>query len=54
LWMKSPNQMVTFFKPPDVTNLVNTSKNKHSKFKLLLDYFIGMAATTVKEFFKLS
>ena len=51
LWMKAPNPMVTFFKTLDVTNLVKASKRKHMKFNMLLDYCIGKAAVTVKEFF---
>ena len=50
-WMKAPNPMVTFFKTMDVTNLVRLSKKKNLKFNMLLDYFIGKAAVTVKEFY---
>ena len=50
LWMKAPNPMVTFFKTLDVTNLVRTSKKKQMKFNMLLDFCIGKAATTIKEF----
>ena len=53
LWMKAPNPMVTFFKTLDVTNLIKVSKRKHMKFNMLLDYCIGKAAVTVKEFFVL-
>lgn len=51
LWMKAPNPMVTFFKTVDVTNLVKRSKKKNQKFNMLLDYCIGKAAVTVKEFY---
>ena len=51
LWMKAPNPMVTFFKTLDVTNLLKVSKRKHMKFNMLLDYCIGKAAVSVKEFF---
>ena len=51
LWMKAPNPMVTFFKTVDVTNLVRLSKKKNLKFNMLLDYCIGKAAVTVKEFY---
>ena len=51
LWMKAPNPMVTFFKTLDVTNLLKVSKKKHMKFNMLLDYCIGKAAVSVKEFF---
>ena len=51
LWMKAPNPMVTFFKTLDVTNLVRTSKKKKLKFNMLLDWCIGKAASSVKEFY---
>ena len=51
LWMKAPNPMVSFFKTLDVTNLVRISKRKNLKFNMLLDYCIGKAASTVKEFY---
>ncbi len=51
LWMKAPNPMVTFFKTLDVTNLVRVSRKRNLKFNMLLDYCIGKAASTVKEFY---
>ena len=51
LWMKAPNPMVTFFKTLDVTNLIKKSKKKHLKFNMLLDFCIGKAAVSVKEFY---
>lgn len=51
LWMKAPNPMVTFFKTLDVTNLIKISKKKHLKFNMLMDYCIGKAAQSVKEFY---
>ena len=51
LWMKAPNPMVTFFKRLDVTNLVRLSKKKKLKFNMLIDFCIGKAAATVKEFY---
>ena len=51
LWMKAPNPMVTFFKTVDVTNLVRISKRRHLKFNMLLDYCIGKAASSIKEFY---
>ena len=51
LWMKAPNPMVTFFKTLDVTNLIKVSKRKHMKFNMLLDFCIGKAAVSVKEFY---
>ena len=53
LWMKAPNPMVTFFKMLDVTNLIRISKRKGMKFNMLLDYCIGKAAVSVKEFYTL-
>ncbi len=51
LWMKAPNPMVTFFKTLDVTNLVKVSKKKGLKFNMLLNYCIGAAAVSIKEFY---
>ena len=51
LWMKAPNPMVTFFKTLDVTNLIKISKRKQMKFNMLLDFCIGKAAVSVKEFY---
>ena len=51
LWMKAPNPMVTLFKTLDVTNIVKVSKKKNMKFNMLLDYCIGRAAVSVKEFY---
>ena len=51
LWMNAPNPMVTFFKTLDVTNLIKLSKKKHMKFNMLLDFCIGKAAVSVKEFY---
>ena len=49
--MGAPNPMVTFFKTLDVTNLIKKSKKKHLKFNMLLDFCIGKAAVSVKEFY---
>ena len=53
LWMKAPDPMVTFFKTMDVTNIVKISKKKNLKFNMLLDFCIGKAAASVKEFYML-
>ena len=53
LWMHAPNPMVTFFKKIDVTRLVRTSKREGLKFNMLLDWCIGRAASSVKEFYLL-
>ena len=49
--MKAPNPMVTFFKTFDVMPLINKSKTTGMKFNMLLDYCIGKAASTIKEFY---
>ena len=51
LWMNAPNPMVTFFKTLDVTNLIKFSNKKRMKFNMLMDYCIGKAAVSVKEFY---
>ena len=51
LWMKAPNPMVTFFKTYDVMPLIKVSKNRGMKFNMLLDFCIGKAAASVKEFY---
>ena len=51
LWMNAPNPMVTFFKTLDVTNLIKISKRKQMKFNMLLEFCIGKAAASVKEFY---
>ena len=53
LWMKAPNPMVTFFKTIDVTRIVKVSKKRELKFNILLDWCIGRAASTIKEFYLL-
>lgn len=53
LWMKAPNPMVTFFKTYDVMLLINKSRSAGMKFNMLLDYCIGKAASTIKEFYTL-
>lgn len=53
LWLKAPNPMVTFFKTLDVTNLIRVSRKRHLKFNMLLDYCIGSAAVSIKEFYLL-
>ena len=53
LWMNAPNPMVTFFKTLDVTNLIKISKKKHMKFNMLLNFCIGKAAISIKEFYML-
>lgn len=53
LWMKAPNPMVTFFKTIDVTRLVRISRKRGYKFNMLLDWCIGKAASSIKEFYVL-
>ena len=45
--------MVTLFKTVDVTKLVRLSKKRSLKFNMLLDYCIGKAALSIKEFYTL-
>ncbi|MBR4429075.1 MAG: chloramphenicol acetyltransferase [Clostridia bacterium] len=53
LWMQAPNPMVTFFKTLDVTALVRTSKKRGLKFNMLMDFCVGKAAASIKEFYML-
>ena len=43
--------MVTFIKTLDNTRLVKVSRHKRLKFNMLLDWCIGKAAASVKEFY---
>ena len=51
MWMKAPNPMVTFIKTLDITRLVKVSRHKRLKLNMLLDWCIGKAASSVKEFY---
>ena len=53
IWKNAPNPMLIFVKKMDVTNLVRTSKKRHLKFNMLLDYCIGKAAIGQKVFYLL-
>ena len=53
LWMTAPNPMVTFFKTIDVTRVMKVSRKKGYKFNMLLDWCIGRAASSIKEFYLL-
>ena len=53
MWIKAPNPMVTFIKTIDITRLVNVSRHKRLKFNMLLDWCIGKAAASIKEFYLL-
>ena len=53
LWMKAPNPMVTFFKTYDVMPLIAVSKHRGMKFHMLLNFCIGRAAASIKEFYLL-
>lgn len=48
---ESPQSNGNFFKTLDVTNLIKASNKKHMKFNMLLDYCIGKAAVSIKEFY---
>jgi chloramphenicol O-acetyltransferase type A len=45
--------MVTFFKTIDVTRIVNVCRKREYKFNMVLNYCIGRAASSVKEFYLL-
>ena len=53
MWMNAPNPMVTFIKTIDITRLVKVSRHKRLKFNMLLDWCIGKAAASIKEFYLL-
>ena len=53
MWMNAPMPMVTFFKTLDVSRLVKVSKRRGLKFNMLMCYYIGKAASQVKEFYLL-
>ena len=53
MWMKAPNPMVTFIKTIDITRLVKVSRRRRLKFNMLLDWCIGKAAASIKEFYLL-
>ena len=53
MWMKAPNPMVTFIKTIDITRLIKVSRHKRLKFNMLLDWCIGKAAASIKEFYLL-
>ena len=50
MWLKAPNPMVTFIKTLDITRLVKVSRRRRLKFNMLLNWCIGKAAASVKEF----
>ena len=53
MWLKAPNPMVTFIKTLDITRLVKVSRRRRLKLNMLLDWCIGKAASSVKEFYLL-
>ena len=53
MWLKAPDPMVTFIKTLDITRLVKVSRRRRLKFNMLLDWCIGKAAASVKEFYLL-
>lgn len=53
VWKNAPNPMLTFVKKINVTNLIKISRKRHLKFNMLMDYCIGKAAITQKEFYLL-
>lgn len=53
LWMKSPMPMVTLTKTFDITRLQRISKRRNLKLNMLLCWYIGKAASQIKEFYTL-
>ena len=53
MWLKAPDPMVTFIKTLDITCLVRVSRRRRLKFNMLLNWCIGKAAASVKEFYLL-
>ena len=53
MWLKAPNPMVTFIKTLDITRIVKVSRRRRLKFNMLLDWCIGKAAASIKEFYLL-
>jgi chloramphenicol O-acetyltransferase type A len=53
IWKTAPNPMLVFVKKIEVTNLIRISKKKHLKFNMLMDYCIGKASISQKEFYLL-
>ena len=53
MWLKAPDPMVTFIKTLDITRLVRVSRRRRLKFNMLLNWCIGKAAASVKEFYLL-
>ncbi|MCR4622149.1 MAG: chloramphenicol acetyltransferase [Clostridiales bacterium] len=51
LWMDAPNPMVTFFKTLDVTCPVRLSRKRKLRFNMLMDFCVGRAASSIKEFY---
>ena len=52
-WMSAPNPMVTFFKTFDIIPLIQINRKYGLKLNMLLDYCIGKAAFSIKEFYLL-
>lgn len=50
MWMNAPMPMVTLFKTLDVTRLLKVSRRRGLKFNMLMCWYIGRAASQVKEF----
>lgn len=53
MWMKAPMPMVTLIKTLDVTRLRRISRKHGLKFNMLMCWFIGKAASQIKEFYML-
>lgn len=53
MWMKAPMPMVTLIKTLDVSRLRSISRKRSLKFNMLMCWYIGKAASQVKEFYML-
>ncbi len=53
MWMKAPMPMLTFFKTMNVSRLLKFSRKTGLKFNMLMCWYIGKAASGIKEFYML-
>lgn len=53
MWKSAPVPFVSLTKTFDVTNVVRISRKRKLKFTMLLEYCIGKAASSIKEFYLL-
>ena len=53
MWIDAPMPMVTFIKTLDVSRLVRMCRRNGLKFNMLMLWYVGRAASGVKEFYML-